>query len=91
MTTIADTQQPNKSVFQVEDPIFFAKTEIPTEIADKTNVNHKETRAPRDPIVTSKCSHKTHPPAGYTAHNETTKIILFSGEHWDSQHTSITK
>ena len=34
-----------------EDPIFFAKTEIPTEIADTTNANHKETRAPGDPIV----------------------------------------
>ena len=34
-----------------ENPIFFAKTEIPTEKADSTNVNHRKTRAPRDPIT----------------------------------------
>ena len=36
---------------KLENLIFFAKTEIPTETADTTNVNHRKTRAPRDPIV----------------------------------------
>ena len=51
-TATARTSRLNKPVFQVGVKV------------NKQNVNHRETRALKDPIVTSKCGHRTHPSTG---------------------------
>ena len=64
-TATARTPRLNKPVFQVDKTRSFSqKTEVPTKIHEQTNADHKETRAQKDPIVTSKFSQKTRPPTG---------------------------